>query len=130
MPIPRIPTGDEFIAPEDYTINQFNTDIVDIILRFPESVNPTDEIRSTNDGDPGCLYFKDGARCLIGQWLHERGHAYDITWDTDTRAANWVLKSLGYPEDLEQHACAVQARADQGVPWRNLLTVKVNESVF
>lgn len=130
MPIPRIPTGVEFIAPEDYTIKQFNTDIVDIILRFPDNLNPTDPDRSTATGDPGCLYFKDGSRCLIGQWLHERGHDYNPVWDADTKAANWVLKSLGYPEDLEHHVVFVQGRADQGVPWRSLLTVKTDQSPF
>jgi hypothetical protein len=117
--IPGLPTDRVVLAPEDYTVAQFDADIIDIILRFPDNTNPRNQYGV-------CLYEKEieGAieRCLIGQWTYERGH--DVP--TVVADAGDVLRGFGYPESVRRRAQDVQSAADlRGTLWRGVLDLKV-----
>lgn len=120
MAIPTIPGDHPTIAPIDYTVAQFERDIIDIILRHPDNQNP----RRENAG--GCAYQRllpEGQvqRCLIGQWIHERGHEYRTQWDAPM-SATAVLQELGYEPAVAQRAETLQNRADASTPpWREVL---------
>jgi hypothetical protein len=124
--IPKIPT--EGIAPKDYTVEQFDADILEIVLQNLETVNP--QSVAQRFGDPiNCVYLRreDEQRCLIGTWLHARGHEYDPAWDSGGgKSAFDLLPKLDYPTDVASRAGEIQTRADNDndpVPWGTLLKI-------
>lgn len=99
---------DTSTPPSEYTPAQLAADLAAICDAHPDRVNPADE-------DGVCFYWQhqpDGvARCLIGEWLHQRGHPDP---DADADVARDVLPTYGYPDDVAKLATLVQEVADGG----------------
>ena len=118
--IPTLPAPGETLAPEDYTLKQFESDILDIIMRFPDNRQPRNEEDSCQYRQENYDGLVEWDRYIIGQWLHERGHDYSGDWEG--QSANTVLLRLGYPNMVASRALVIQGRADKpSVVWRDLL---------
>lgn len=115
---------------KNYTAKLVERQILAVIRRNPDSINPSDGV--------ACLYHEGRGgsikRCLIGQWGYEQGFR---TPKPDNGTANEVIDEIwsrqaDFTEDAVVVMCEFQSRADgdkkfkgklvsSPVPWKELL---------
>ena len=124
--------------PEDYTEEQFLSEIKAIIKSNPNVVNPV--------GVNGCVYeTADGHRhCVIGRWLLDLGLidllvgldpngnrcGFGYNEDEGNESAESILPKMGFSEPVSLAAERIQVIADDGDWWGNMLFATELKDLF
>jgi hypothetical protein len=104
----NIPTLDA-VPPEAYTAGRLNADLEALCAEYPTNRNPTDAAARV------CLYRSSEGWCLIGAWLHARGHGLDPEYEG--KSASTVIDGLGYDPEVGQMASSWQMAGDGAEDW-------------
>lgn len=97
---------------EKYTVGELDRELTALCEAHPERKNPV-------NGKTSCAYLVvseagDEERCLLGEWLHLRGHRYSTTWE-DKRISTvleYHIPDVHYPVAVIQRAKLWQELAD------------------